>query len=368
MKIIINASNLRVGGAIQVTLSVINELYAFPEYDFYVFLSPAFNGLLEEKAFKQANIKFYWVDFPSRITFSGRVKQLDILEEKIGPNCVFSIFGPTYWSPKAPHMAGFAQGYYLYGELPYFKRLGALARLKLFLLSNYHRLLLQKHVQHYVVETEDVKFRLSKFLKVSLHHIHVATNTYSNHFCNFDDIQTPTQEKPFKLLTIAYPYPHKNLNILKKVSDILNEREISYQFQITVPDDYYKMFFNGYEETIINLGPVKNIDCPHLYANSDAMILPSLVECFSASYPESMKMKRPILTSDYSFAKSVCGNAAIYFNALDPIDISEKIIKLANDDKLYKSLVLAGTERLSFFMSPKERCDKYIDTLSKMSK
>ncbi|MFA0566652.1 glycosyltransferase, partial [Vibrio sp. 10N.222.51.C8] len=141
---------------------------------------------------------------------------------------------------------------------------------------------------------------------------------------------------------------------------------IGFHFNITVPDKYYQEVFNGYEDTIINLGPIKNRDCPKIYQQCHAMILPTLVECFSASYPEAMKMERPILTSNYPFASTVCKNAALYFNAHDPSDIADKIRTLAGDPDLYTSLVAAGNERLSAFLSPTERCSKYINLLYKL--
>jgi len=366
MNIIINASNLRVGGAIQVALSVFNELYAHTEHHFHLFLSPAFDDLIDEITLKQDNISFYRVNFPSRFSLSGRVKQLDELEAAIYADCVFSIFGPNYWKPTSPHMIGFAQGYYIYNDLPFFKTLDIIKNIKLTLLKSYHRFLLKNHAQRYVVESYDVRMRLSQYLDVGTENIHVAANTYSGYFYAGRVKNLVNTEEPFKLLTIAYPYPHKNLLIFKEVSDILNANNLNYVFHITVPEDYYKKNFSGYERSIFNLGVVKNKDCPKLYEKCDAMILPSLVECFSASYPEAMVMRRPILTSDYSFARSVCGDAALYFDALNPKDIAEKVQLLSSDNDVYHSVVSAGVERLNDFLSPKERCKCYVDFLVDM--
>ncbi|MFA0566650.1 hypothetical protein AB4559_23540, partial [Vibrio sp. 10N.222.51.C8] len=233
MNIIINASNLRVGGALQVALSTIEELHRFPQHIFHVFLSPAFEGLIDYDMSEKSNINFYSVEFPSRFTILGNVKQLDNLEMKIGADCVFSIFGPTYWKPKSPHLAGFAQGYYLYRNLPFFDTIGLFEKVKLFLLSSYHGFLLKKHVDEFVVETYDVKSRLMSFLNINESSIHVATNTYSTYFKDFNKGlfvrgEPAGDTKIFRLLTIAYPYPHKNLEILKKVSDILNKDTIGF--------------------------------------------------------------------------------------------------------------------------------------------
>ncbi|KFA99285.1 glycosyltransferase, partial [Vibrio sp. ER1A] len=288
--------------------------------------------------------------------------ELDKIESTVKPDCVFSIFGPTYWNPRTKHIVGFAQGYYLYGELPYFNSLGFYKKLKLLLLKNYHTFLLRHHSNEFVVETSDVQTRLSKLLDIDKEKIHVVTNTSSSYFKNFKSTTSISSEiNPFRLLTIASPYPHKNLLILKDVVDILKNEARSYEFTITVPDEFFFKEFSGYEKFIKNVGVISNSECPKLYDKCDAMILPTLVECFSASYPEAMIMKKPILTSNYSFSQSICGDAAIYFDPLNANDIAEKILSLSSDRELYGDKVKLGIERLNHFDTPYSRCKKYID-------
>ena len=366
MKIILNASNLKVGGAIQVALATLQELRNHPDDEFYVFLSPAFSELIDKEVIVGQNVRIFWVDFPKRVTLFGKVRQLDILEREIGADCVFSIFGPTYWRPRAPHLAGFAQGYYLYSDLPFFNSMRWTSKFRLFILKQYHKVILRKHIDEFVVETQDVRTRFAEFLGLSKDKIHVASNTFSSYFRDFKSESRGKHRKTFRLLTVAYPYPHKNLLVLKSVSDILSSSGVSFRFYITVPESYYRKHFSGYEDSIKNLGPIPNSECPVAYDDCDAMILPSLVECFSASYPEAMKMQRPILTSQYSFAKTVCGDAAIYFDPLSASDIATKIIMLCSDKDLYDSLVQAGNERVGLFLTPEERCAKYISLLYEM--
>ena len=93
------------------------------------------------------------------------------------------------------------------------------------------------------------------------------------------------------------------------------------------------------------------------------MFLPTLLECFSASYPEAMYMKCPILTSNLSFAHSLCGDSAIYFDPLNPKDIAEKILYLAREKEVQNSLIAKGTAQLSFFDSFDTRADKYLQII-----
>ena len=365
MNIVINASNLKVGGAIQVATSVINEIEE-NEDNYTVLLSPIFKGIHFEN---KSNVTFYYVEYPSRFNLLGRVSKLDRIVDETKAEVVFTVFGPSYWKPKVRHVCGFAQGYYIYKHLPFFSNQKLSFNWKLFFLCQYHKFLLKKQVDEYFVETEDVKNKLANFLGEERSRIHVASNTYSSFFECYETA-TSVEEKSsstISLLTIASPYPHKNLLIYKNVAEyLMRYSDLDFKFFITVPDKYYVENFKGYENAIINYGVVKNSECPRLYEKADFMILPSLVECFSASYPEAMFMEKPILTSDYSFSHSICGDAAIYFDPLDVKDIAEKIILLACDHDMQQQLVRKGVERLSRFDSPSMRFSKYINKCKKV--
>ena len=108
------------------------------------------------------------------------------------------------------------------------------------------------------------------------------------------------------------------------------------------------------------MGPVPIDLCPKVYQECDFMFLPTLVEIFTASYPEAMKMKKPILTSDLSFAHDICGAAAEYFDPLDPEDISNKVFNLANNKDRQKELIQEGDIQLSFFETPQSRARKLL--------
>ena len=363
MRIIVNASNLRAGGSIQVTESIIFEASKFvsDSHEFHFFLSPAFMHL-KNKLVNTEQCIYYWVGYPSRFSITGTCKQLDGLESIIKPDVTFSVFGPNYWKPKSKHVVGFAQGYYLYQDLPFFKSMKFTQKAKWYALSKYHRHILKYHADKYIVETEDVKNKFAKFLSVKSSDISVVSNTHGDHFNDFKrTVNFEMDNCKFKLLTIAYPYPHKNLLILKAVADICMDKGLDILFYITVSDSYYIENFYGYESKIKNLGKVNNLDVPSLYEQCDAMILPTLVECFSASYPEAMKMRKPILTSNYSFAKSICGDAALYFDPYSPVDIADKIIQICSSKEIMETLRLNGDKRLMSFKSSTERFSSYIE-------
>lgn len=366
MTIIINTSNLYVGGGLQVALSFLNELKQMEQiHEYHVFLSQAVAGQIDEQEFPE-NFHFYLIEkSPSSLKYRKRiVKKLDELEKKIQPDVVFSVFGPTFWTPVAVHVMGFALPWLInpessaFGQLPFFKRI----KKRIEILYKAH--FVKTNADYYITETEDTKLKLSKYHNIDKSKIFVVGNTYNSYF---DKPISKTvsllekEEREFKLITISHNYPHKNLKIIKEIIPYLKEQSIKYKFILTIDKQSYESLFEDVKEYVTTLEPINSDLCPSAYDECDALFLPTLLECFTASYPEAMKMKKPILTSDLSFAHSICGDAAVYFDPLDPKDIANKIMRLSEDKVLQNELIDKGLERLESFETAKSRARKYLE-------
>lgn len=106
MRILLNTSNLYVGGGLQVALSFINELKELnTNHEYHIFLSLAVDKQIDQKEFT-GNFYFYLIEkSPASLkTRKTIVAKLNSLEEHIKPDIVFSVFGPSYWKPKAKHL------------------------------------------------------------------------------------------------------------------------------------------------------------------------------------------------------------------------------------------------------------------------
>lgn len=137
-------------------------------------------------------------------------------------------------------------------------------------------------------------------------------------------------------------------------------------FYLTInPVDFHNNFNNT--KHIVNLGLQKIEDCPKIYADSSAMILPTLIETFSASYPEAMKMKCPILPSDLDFARDICKDAALYFDPFDAKDIVNKIVELMDNKSLQVDFINKGSFLISEFETSKSRSVKYLNIFKKIT-
>ncbi len=375
MNFIINATTLSGTGVTQVAVSFIQECIGFPENIYHVFLSKTVSNQIDTLKFPK---NFYFYNFEAHPLygikgFSVR-KRLRKLECLIKPDIVFTVFGPACWTPKSKHVSGFANSYYVYPESSFFNRIPLKERLKIKLMKLGHQLLLKRNGDFFICETKDMSERLCSFLEVNKKNVFTVSNTFNKYFENYkfnpNRRLLPENKKEFRLLVLASLDIHKNLEIINNIVPILKKKlpTKDVKFILTVdPQKFDGKFTNEAKSQILNFGRVPIQDCPQLYAECDALFLPSLIESFSANYPEAMKMERPILTSNYSFATSICKDAAIYFNPLDPDDISDKIIMLIEDQKLYLKMVNNGKERIKEFGSPRDRTERYLEVLQKIN-
>lgn len=365
MKLIINTASTFKGGGVQVANSFLKECIRYPENEYHVVLGDMMDKLVERELFP-GNFRFYSIGYrPATRVF--HVKSRDAffknLEREVEPDVVFTTSGPAYWRPEAPHLAGYNLPHYIYRYSPFFKKISLMQRVKWDLKGQVLKYFFKHDCDAWVVQTDDVNKRLRKWFNTEK--IYTVSNTCSSDYQNPKQVENKLPEKrahEFRLLTLSSWYAHKNLEIIPLIVNLLPaELRDRISFIVTLPDETFQANFpEQVRENVINTGPVKPDEGPSLYQECDALFLPSLLECFSASYPEAMAMDKPILTTDMGFARSICKDAALYFKPADPNNAVQKIQTLIDDEKLRNSLILAGKKQLQTFDTPKERAEKYL--------
>jgi glycosyltransferase involved in cell wall biosynthesis len=362
MKIVINTAHQRFGGAVQVALSFIIECKAYPEHEYHVWLGAGVGKLISKNNFPS---NFYFYEFNFGVIDFNAIrniqKTLAKFESKIRPQIIISTSGPSYFKSEVPQVIGYNLPLYIYPESPYVKNMPLLKKLKLTLKKQAHIFFFKRDAVAYVTQTDDVNKRVKKLLNTR--HVYTVSNTANSFFDNWEKYKNKLpagRNNTFRFICISSYYNHKNLDliplVLKKLSDCGVK---NVEFVTTLKDKDFKQKI-GSHKNIINVGPVKPKECPSLYKECDALFLPTLAECFSASYPEAMIMEKPIITTDLPFAKSICGPAALYFKPQNAKDATSKIKKLINDKELQNQLVFEGKERLKNFDSPEKRAEKYL--------
>lgn len=363
MKLVINTAHQRFGGAIQVALSFINECRHFPEHEYHVWVGPGVAKSLQTEDFS-TNFTFYYFDFGviGFKTIAHIQKTLATLEQQIRPDVIIATSGPTYFHSQAPQIIGFNLPLYIYPESPYVKDLSLKAKFKLHLKKALHFYYFKRDASAYVVQTEDVNQRVRKALRTQ--QVVTVTNTHNGYFLesNNYDLPLPEKQQPlFRLVTLTSYYAHKNLELLPLVARELESLGITtVQFVLTLKPCDFEQHISPHP-FIVNIGPIQPEACPSLYRECDALFLPTLAECFSAAYPEAMVMEKPIITTDLGFARSICGEAALYFEPKNAKQAALCIKKLLDTPDMSEFLVKQGKEQLKKFDTAAERAQKYLE-------
>lgn len=365
MKIMICATQFK-GGSLQVAISLLNEFRKFPENEYVIVISESVSKQIDRTAFPE-NYMFYDYPYSGPISFSNKKKRVDVfskVEEETDPDCVITTSGPIYWHAKAPVLMGYNLPNNIYEDSPFFKMVTFGKRFRWWYKKQVHRHYFKRDATAYFVQTDDVNQRLRKY--VNNDKVYTVSNTCNNFFLNKKQFPNKLpKRKPgeIRMLTISTWYPHKNFEIIKSLIKELDRRGLNnINFVLTLGHEHYERIFGeNYPERVINLGSVPSIECPSLYEECDYMFLPTLLECFSASYAEAMIMEKPILTSDLGFATTVCKKAAMYFNPINAADIADKIEILIESRDLQKTLIERGKKQLSQFGTAEDRARQILE-------
>jgi glycosyltransferase involved in cell wall biosynthesis len=373
MVLLINTASTFKGGGVQVALSFIKECRNYPDNTYHVVLSDAVGKLITRQNYP-SNFHFYELSYrpASRLfSFKSHNGALKSIEKAVQPDCVFTTSGPAYWRPRVSHLVGFNLPHHIYPDSPYFGKMNLYARVRWFLKKKLHSFYFRRDSDALVTQTHDVSERVKKLLKRD--NVFTVSNTCSSHYYDssprFSNLLPAKRPGEYRFLTFTAYYPHKNLEIIKEVVPILKRQGYDQiVFVLTIDHKTFHRVFSDMSDCIINVGPVPAEQGPTLYREVDFIFLPTLLECFSANYPEAMVMQKPLLTSDLPFARTVCEDAALYFDPLNAGDIAARIIDLIENNTLRDGLICKGIEHVKKFPGARERAARYLEICHELAR
>jgi len=156
--------------------------------------------------------------------------------------------------------------------------------------------------------------------------------------------------KPF-VFYVGNAHPHKNVEGLIKVFRQLRDK---YKNLLLVLSGYDHFFWQrlkkeNQHEGIIYTGFVTDEELVALYKGAEVFVMPSFEEGFGIPILEAMACSCPVASSNTASLPEVGGDACLYFDPASVDDMSGKISKVLDDEKLRQTLVEKGLKRYKEF-------------------
>lgn len=364
-KYLINASNLHVGGGVQVATSVIGELTRMPALPsgLVVWASDAVDANLCKLGYNLSALPVYEVVncHGLKLLRSPLARRLQAFD------AVFTVFGPLYvWKLAGANITGFAQPWIIYPDNEIDAAMGWrqrwLSRLKFGLQAVFFR-----QANKLVVELDHVRAGLLCMGIGSPSSIEVVRNSLSSLYTSpssWQPVAVVDTGAEIKLGFVGRNYAHKNTRIFPAVIDLLRrDHGVKASIYVTFTDEEWATCDAAFRAAVINVGPLFVAQCPTFYSSMDAVIFPSLLECFSATPLEAMAMEKPLFASDRPFNRDVCQGHAHYFDPLSTASAAQSIAQVFLSGGSNPDALRAAREHAIKFSSSKDRAEKYLALL-----
>lgn len=352
MHVLLNCSTLVKGGALQAAVSFIGTALARVDHIRWHFvISPNVAVELQKSGLRPQPQQMAVIDeSPARSNRSR--KMLQTLVKEINPDLVFTFFGPAYADFETLHLCGVADGWVTHGDQWAWRTVRSPIEAIKLLGTILYKAWMFRRADAWVTESETAKTGLVRRLGISEERIAVVPNNCADQYLHSEAIAAmPSPHETLNILCLSAYYKHKNLEIIPAVAKELQaccpNRQV--KFVLTLPGESpgLKKILSqaaalGVSDRIVNVGPVPVSRGPEMYQTCQMLFLPSVLETFSANYPEAMAMGLPIITTNLRFARDVCGAAGAYFEPMNARDAALAIGRVCEDERLWTSLIAEG--------------------------
>lgn len=162
-------------------------------------------------------------------------------------------------------------------------------------------------------------------------------------------------EGPF-LLYPAHCWPHKNHARLVQAMGLADTR-LPRDLKVVLtgnpfPDDHPAAAMlreRGRESRVVHLGYRSPQEFRALLQSCRALVFPSLFEGFGMPVAEALIAGKAVACSNVTSLPEIAGDAAVTFDPADPADIAARIVEVATNEDLRRSLEHAARRRRAAF-------------------
>lgn len=171
----------------------------------------------------------------------------------------------------------------------------------------------------------------------------------------------PRIEPPLRLLWVSHYADHKNLaTLLRAAQRWKGANHLSFELLLTLdatgagqhtcmPAEETKLL-HSLQDTVKCVGVLSYEQTWQQYLDADIFVFPSLTESFGHPLVEAMASQLPIVASDISIHREICGPAARYFAPMDAEALATQVQQVARDLQLRQEMADAGSQRVKNFL------------------
>ncbi|VAX31502.1 hypothetical protein MNBD_NITROSPIRAE03-1039 [hydrothermal vent metagenome] len=167
---------------------------------------------------------------------------------------------------------------------------------------------------------------------------------------------TSSAQKPY-ILFVSTLFKYKNADkLLAAFVRLKNEKRIPHLLVVVGRDpkgetEKLKKIVEREQlsEQVIFAGALPHNELAAVYENADVFIYPSGVESFGLPVLEAMACGTPVIASNRMSVPEISGDAALIVDPDNVREMSEAIYRVISDEKLKKTLVRKGYERVRKF-------------------
>jgi glycosyltransferase involved in cell wall biosynthesis len=214
---------------------------------------------------------------------------------------------------------------------------------------------LLRNADHIITISESEKVRILNHTKINESKISVIRHGVSEKFNRIsfesgNDVSIKYELPKDYILYIGRINVRKNISVLIQAMKHINIPLVligKKEHKSIDIDQLSKNF--GVTNKIIQLGYVPESDLISILSSSRVFCFPSYIEGFGLPPLEAMKSGVPVVTTRGTSIPEVCGEAVLYFEPNDYIELAQMINSIINDDRIRTKLIDNGLLQASKF-------------------
>lgn len=363
-RVLVDARNLRHGGAVSVATSQVSEIVRG-------FRSGEFSWISSLEVCVSSRIASE-LD-PSLLTETSSSYAITVLNSKGWSEWLrfdatyvdvrYTVFGPTYGPRIArTEVCGFADGSIIPisgVEIRPSLRLLERAKRRIKLLS------LWKY-DGFIVQSDRMRMALGEVVSAT---IAVEPNIPGMAFRTRSSRAWTLPESTKGATVLFYPargYEHKNHQFLPRIcKEVENLTGKPCLTVITLRHDEVERLGLENEPHLINVGEISANDCADLYRSTDALIFPSLNETVSSAPLEAMLIGVPVIASNLPPIVEASGGLGFYFEPNDETSAGRAVVEALSEKGINR--ILRARHWSHSLGSPREQASRIVTLLESFS-